>query len=123
MTGPDLDSLRLLVLVGDRGTIGRAPEALGIAQPSASKRLSTLERNLGLSLVDRTRRGSALTPDGRGIAGWAPRGLAGVGGLRTGAEALRTQRGARLRVAASMTLAEHFVPAWIGEVKRTGPDT
>ncbi len=123
MTGPDLDSLRLLVLVDDLGSIGQAAAALGIAQPSASKRLSTLERQLGLSLVDRTRRGSALTPDGRVIAGWAHRVLTEVDGLRTGAEALRTQRGAKLRVAASMTLAEHFVPAWIGEVKRTGPDT
>ncbi|WP_326954010.1 LysR family transcriptional regulator [Amycolatopsis sp. NBC_01286] len=123
MTGPDLDSLRLLVLVDDLGSIGQAATALGIAQPSASKRLSTLERQLGLSLVDRTRRGSALTPDGRVIAGWAHRVLAEVDGLRTGAAALRTQRGAKLRVAASMTLAEHFVPAWIGEVKRTEPDT
>lgn len=123
MTGPDLDSLRLLVLVDDLGSIGQAAGALGIAQPSASKRLSTLERGLGLSLVDRSRRGSALTPDGRVIAGWAHRVLAELDGLRTGAEALRTQREAHLRVAASMTLAEHFVPGWIGEVKRTGPDT
>lgn len=49
MTGPDLDSLRLLVLVDDLGSIGQAAGALGIAQPSASKRLSTLERQLGLS--------------------------------------------------------------------------
>jgi DNA-binding transcriptional LysR family regulator len=48
MTGPDLDSLRLLVLVDDLGSIGQAAGALGIAQPSASKRLSTLERQLGL---------------------------------------------------------------------------
>ncbi|SFW84785.1 LysR substrate binding domain-containing protein [Amycolatopsis australiensis] len=111
----------MLVLVDDLGSIGQAAGALGIAQPAASKRLSTLERQLGLSLVDRTRRGWAQTPDGRVIAGWAHRALAEVDGLRTGAEALLTQRGAQLRVAASITLAEHFVPAWTGEVKRTGP--
>ncbi len=121
MTTPDLDSLRLLVLVDELGSIGQAATRLGIAQPSASKRLSTVERRLGLVLVDRTRRGSALTPDGRVIAGWAHRVLSELDGLLDGAEALRTQHEAQLRVAASMTLAEHLVPGWIGELKRGNP--
>ncbi|WP_409496924.1 LysR family transcriptional regulator [Amycolatopsis sp. cmx-11-12] len=121
MTTPDLDSLRLLVLVDELGSIGQAAARLGIAQPSASKRLSTVERRLGLVLVDRTRRGSALTPDGRVIAGWAHRVLSELDGLLDGAEALRTQHEAQLRVAASMTLAEHLVPGWIGELKRENP--
>jgi len=121
MTAPDLDSLRLLVLVDELGSIGQAAASLGIAQPSASKRLSTVERRLGLVLVDRTRRGSALTPDGRVIAGWASRVLSELDGLLDGAEALRTQHEAQLRVAASMTLAEYLVPGWIGELKRGDP--
>ncbi|WP_215544608.1 LysR family transcriptional regulator [Amycolatopsis sp. CA-230715] len=122
MTMPDLESLRLLVLVDELGSIGQAAAALGIAQPSASKRLSTVERRLGLVLVDRTRRGSALTPDGRAVAGWAHRVLDEVDALLTGAEALRTQHRAELRIAASMTLAEHLVPGWVGELKRGRPD-
>jgi DNA-binding transcriptional LysR family regulator len=119
---PDLESLRLLVLVGERGSLGGAAAELGIAQPSASKRLSTLERRLGLVLVDRTRRGSQLTPAGRVVAGWAQRVLDELTGLMTGAEALRSKRDAELRVAASMTVAEYLVPAWIGELRRTHPN-
>lgn len=121
-TTPALDSLRLLVLIGERGSLGKAATELGIAQPSASKRLSTLERQLGLVLVDRTRRGSALTPEGRVVWGWAQRVLDELSGLLTGAEALRTKRNAELRVAASMTIAEHLVPTWIGELRREEPD-
>jgi DNA-binding transcriptional LysR family regulator len=121
MTAPDLESLRLLVLVSELGSIGRAAAQAGISQPSASKRLSTVERRLGLVLVDRTRRGSALTPDGRAVAGWAYRVLEEFDNLLTGAEALRTHRDAELRVAASMTVAEHLVPGWLGELRGSLP--
>jgi DNA-binding transcriptional LysR family regulator len=119
---PDLESLRLLVLVGELGSIGRAAAKLGIAQPSASKRLATLERRFGLALVDRTRRGSALTPDGRVVTDWARRVLDELNGLVTGAEALRSRREAELRVAASLTVAEHLAPGWIGELRRGRPE-
>lgn len=119
---PDLESLRLLVLVGGRGSLGAAAAELGISQPSASKRLSTLERRLGLVLVDRTRRGSQLTPAGRVVVGWAQRVLDELSELMTGAEALRSKHDAELNAAASMTVAEYLVPAWIGELRRTHPD-
>lgn len=118
----DVFSLRVLVLVRDLGSLGRAAAEVGIAQPSASKRLSTLERRLGLVLVDRTRRGSTLTPSGRVVAGWAQRVLDELDGLLTGAEALRSKQDAELRVAASMTLAEHFAPAWIGQLRGLRPE-
>jgi molybdate transport repressor ModE-like protein len=119
---PDFESLRLLVLVGELGSIGRAAAKLGIAQPSASKRLATLERRFGLALVDRTRRGSALTPDGRVVTDWARRVLDELNVLVTGAEALRTQRQAELRVAASLTVAEHLAPGWIGALRQAHKD-
>ncbi len=119
---PDLESLRLLVLVGELGSIGRAAAKLGIAQPSASKRLATLERRFGLALVDRTRRGSALTPDGRVVTAGARRVLDELNVLVTGAEALRSRREAELRVAASLTVAEHLAPGWIGELRRARPE-
>ncbi|MBA0127824.1 LysR family transcriptional regulator [Haloechinothrix sp. YIM 98757] len=119
---PDLESLRLLVLIGERGSIGKAAAELGSSQPAASKRMSTLERRLGLVLVDRTRRGATLTPAGRVVCGWAQRVLQELDGLITGADALRSRRDAELRVAASMTVAEHLVPVWIGELRREHPE-
>ncbi|QFG24505.1 LysR family transcriptional regulator [Actinomadura sp. WMMB 499] len=119
---PDVESLRLLVLVAERGSLTAAAAELRISQPSASKRLSRLERRLGLHLVDRTRRGSALTPAGRVVTGWARRVLDDLTALTDGAEALRRERTGRLTVAASLTVAEHLLPAWIGELRRDDPD-
>lgn len=118
---PDLESLRILVLVGEHGSLGAAATVLGVSQPAVSKRLSTMERQLGLALVERTRRGSALTSDGRMVADWARRVLDELDALVTGVEALRGEQNAQLRVAASMTVAEHLAPGWIGELRRTAP--
>ncbi|GAA2906486.1 LysR family transcriptional regulator [Streptomyces mexicanus] len=119
---PDLESLRLLVLVADLGSLGRAAERLRISQPSASRRLSTLERGLGLVLVDRTRRGSRLTLAGQVVAGHARQVLDELDRLLAGAEKLRTRREAELRVAASLTIAEYLLPAWISELRRRRPE-
>ncbi|WAZ26445.1 LysR family transcriptional regulator [Streptomyces cinnabarinus] len=118
---PDLESLRLLVLVADLGSLGRAAERLRISQPSASRRLSTLERGLGLVLVDRTRRGSRLTLAGQEVAGHARRIMDGLDDLLADADRLRDRREAELRVAASLTVAEYLLPAWISELRGRRP--
>ncbi|MER7988004.1 LysR substrate-binding domain-containing protein [Streptomyces noursei] len=122
LRAPDLESLRLLVLVADLGSLGRAAERLRISQPSASRRLSTLERGLGLVLVDRTRRGSRLTLAGQVVTGHARSVLAELDDLLAGAGKLRDRREAELRVAASLTIAEYLLPTWISELRSRRPE-
>ncbi|WP_443053996.1 LysR substrate-binding domain-containing protein [Streptomyces sp. NBC_00670] len=119
---PDLESLRLLVLVAELESLGRAAERLRISQPSASRRLTTLERGLGLVLVDRTRRGSRLTLAGQIVAGHARRVLDELDDLLAGAGKLRDRREAELRVAASLTIAEYLLPGWISELRARRPE-
>ncbi|MEV0596294.1 LysR family transcriptional regulator [Nonomuraea cavernae] len=119
---PDLDSLQLLVDVGELGSLGRAARAAGITQPSASKRVALLERRLGLPLLERTPRGSTLTAEGRMVAGWATRVLAAARELTRAAQAVRHSGAAHLRVASSMTVAEYLMPRWLGELQDRDPD-
>jgi DNA-binding transcriptional LysR family regulator len=88
---PDVESLRLLVLVGELGSLGQAAERMGISQPAASRRLSALERRLRLGLVNRTKRGSALTVEGKAVCQWAGRVFAELDSLRS--SSLRTTPG------------------------------
>lgn len=122
MTAPDSESLRLLVLVSTLGSIGAAAAELHISQPSASKRLSSLERRLGLTLLHRTRQGCTLTPAGVLVSDWAHQVIAHIDGLMNGVRALRTQHEPQLRVAASMTVAEYLAPGWISALRTTIPD-
>ncbi|MDG2232969.1 MAG: LysR family transcriptional regulator, partial [Ilumatobacter sp.] len=55
---PDLAALDLFRSVVDLGSVSRAAEAHGVAQPSASSRIRTLERQLGLRLLERSPTGS-----------------------------------------------------------------
>ncbi|MEU8246199.1 LysR family transcriptional regulator [Nonomuraea sp. NPDC048916] len=119
---PDLDSLQLLVDVGELGSLGRAARAAGIAQPSASKRVAQLERRLGLPLLERTPRGSTLTIEGRMVADWATQVLAAARELMRAAQAVRHSGAAHLRVASSMTVAEYLMPRWLGELQDRDPE-
>ncbi|WP_298462115.1 LysR family transcriptional regulator [uncultured Cellulomonas sp.] len=120
---PDLDSLQLLVRVAELGSLSRAGRAHGISQPAASARVLGLERRVGTALVQRSARGSTLTPAGALVVGWARDVLAAAAGLGAGIASLNADRASRLRVAASMTVAEHLLPGWLVRLAAASPGT
>ncbi|MFD8964798.1 LysR family transcriptional regulator [Streptomyces sp. NPDC059568] len=120
---PDLGALELLLAVARLGSLGRAARELGISQPAASGRIRAMERLLGVALVDRSPRGSRLTDAGALVTDWAGRVVEAAEAFDAGAQALRDRRDSRLRVAASMTIAEYLLPGWLVALRRARPDT
>lgn len=118
---PDLPALELLLDVAATGSIGAAARVHSITQQAASARLRTLEGLVGLTLLDRQARGSRLTDAGTAVAAWAERVVAAAVELDDAVAALRHQGSARLRVAASMTIAEHLVPRWLVTLRTRFP--
>jgi len=102
--------------------MSRAAALHRITQPSASSRIRTLERQLGVRVLDRSPTGSRPTPDGQLIAGWADDVLAAAEHLASGVESLRAHRAGLLRIAASYTIAEYLLPPWLDHFLADRPD-
>ncbi|NBM17523.1 LysR family transcriptional regulator [Streptomyces sp. GC420] len=120
---PDLAALQLMLAVARLGSMGRAARELGITQPAASSRIRSMERQLGVALVDRSPRGSRLTDAGVLVTDWARRIVEASEAFDAGAQALRGRRDSRLRIAASMTIAEYLLPGWLIALRAGRPDT
>jgi molybdate transport repressor ModE-like protein len=110
---PELRALELLSLVERTGSLSAAAAELGITQQAASSRLRTMESLVGAPLVDRSRRGSVLTPTGELLVQWSSAVLAAAAQMDAGIAALRADRRGHLSIASSLTIAEHLLPGWL----------
>jgi len=119
---PELANLDLFTSVIALGSVSKAAAAHGIAQPSASARIKSLERRLGVDLLERSPTGSSPTPAGSLVAGWAEGVLQAAGALTAGVNALQARRTGRLRIAASYTIAEYLLPAMLEQFLRNRPE-
>lgn len=117
-----LGRLRTFVAVARAGSIRGAAEALSVSEPSVSAAVATLERELGLELLEPSGRGIRLTAAGEELASRAAEAL---GLLEQGAEAARQAANAgagRLRLAAVTTAGEHVVPTLLRAFRTAHPD-
>ncbi len=121
-TAPDLAALDLFLSVVRLGSLSKAASAHHIAQPSASSRIRNLERQLGLPLLERSPGGSVPTAEGNLVAGWAEVVLRSASELVVGVEALKAKEQGRLRVIASLTIAEYLLPPWLEQFLRNRPN-
>jgi DNA-binding transcriptional LysR family regulator len=119
----DLIPFDLLLSVARLGSLGRAAAEHGMSQPAASARMRHLEGQLRLALVERSPRGSRLTPAGALVADWAQAVVDAASALDAGVTALRREQESRLRVAASLTVAEYLLPTWLTALRSADAGT
>ncbi len=108
----DPGELAAFVAAVESGTVGGAAEALELTQSAASKRLQGLERQLGVSLLERGRFGIRATDAGRLLYPEAKQVLASL----SHAASIVTTYAAHaptLRLAASHTIGGFLLPGWL----------
>ena len=73
MRNLDIATLRSFMAVADAGGVTRAAGFLNLTQSAVSMQIKRLEEMLGLSLLDRSRRGITVTPEGEQLLKYARR--------------------------------------------------
>lgn len=84
-----IDKLEYLIVLAREQNFRRAAEVCGVAQPTLSAALKSLEETLGALLIRRTSRYQGLTPEGERVLEWARRL---VGDARTMRDEVRSFR-------------------------------
>jgi DNA-binding transcriptional LysR family regulator len=116
-----LSDLRLLNAVVQWGGMAKAAMHLNISQPAVSKAIATLERTLGVRLLERNPQGVEPTVYGRALL---KGGIAVFDELKQSVkqiEFLADPTAGELRIACSEPLAAGFVPTVIDRLSRQHP--
>lgn len=69
MDGIDLRRLRYFIAVCEHGGFSRASQSIGVAQPSLTRQIKLLEKEVGIALIARSGRGAEPTAEGRFLLG------------------------------------------------------
>ena len=96
--------LEYLVTLAREKHFARAAEACHVSQPALSSAIRTLEAELGLVIVERTRRFVGFTEDGERVLGWARQTLASLQNMRQDASAAQVRLIGTLRIGAIPTV-------------------
>ena len=113
--------LMIFLAVAEAGGISRGAERLFISQPAVSKQLGLLEASLGLTLLERTPKGTVLTEAGRVLRDYARR-LSGLEReTETAMAELRGVERGTLTLGASLTVGAYLLPPLLAEYARRYP--
>ena len=118
----ELRHLKYFVAVAEEQNITRAATRLHVSQPPLSRQIRDLENELGVTLLERTRRAVRLTP-----AGWAFLEEC-YGVLRQAEQAVRVARAAaaggrgELKLGYAPGPTQEFLRELLRELRRTDPE-
>jgi len=113
-----LEQLRIFLAVAERQHMTRAAEVLNLTQPAVSAAIAALEARHGLPLFHRIGRNIELTEAGKLLRGEAQAILRRVQDAESSLADLRGLRRGRLRLAASQTVGNYWLPPLMARFRR-----
>ncbi|MCX7035192.1 MAG: LysR substrate-binding domain-containing protein [Proteobacteria bacterium] len=116
-----LKDLRYLVAVADTGHFGQAAALCFVSQPTLSAQLRKLEEYLGVQLIERQPRHSALTDAGVAVVLRARRILEASDDIVAVTQQLRDPLAGRLRLALLPTICPYLLPVVAARIRKQLP--
>ncbi|WP_071846594.1 LysR family transcriptional regulator [Tatumella saanichensis] len=116
-----LEEMRILTAVADSGSITAAAEKLSMTVSTVSRALSRLESRLETTLMQRTTRRMALTPEGELFLQRAREILMAVEAAEDELALRRETPSGRLRINTAPSFMQHVIVPLLGEFMRRYP--
>jgi LysR family nitrogen assimilation transcriptional regulator len=117
-----LRQLHYLVAVADAGSFSSAAGQTHVAQPALSRQIAMLEAQVGLRLLNRSRKGVTLTEGGVRLYNLARNMLERLGGVRLELRASEMRPAGVVTVALPPSLASMLVPNVLRELESRYPE-
>ena len=118
---PSLNQIRYFVMVAKHLNFRRAAQALGISQPTLTSQISTLENTLGITLFERSRSGTLLSPQGKALFESAEEVMQSSLRFSETARDLAGGKGATYRLGIPPTLGPYLLPHILPELHALKP--
>jgi DNA-binding transcriptional LysR family regulator len=113
--------LRAFAAFARRRSFSGAAQDLRISQPAVSKHIADIERQLGVPLVERRRRGNALTAAGEFLANHVLRAEAILSQAALGVAEFRTPGSGSLTIVAAGVSGTYLLPEVIAQFQEAHP--
>lgn len=117
----DWTLVRSFLAAAEAGSSAAAARTLGTSQPTVSRHVAELERQLGVTLFDRRRDGLVPTDKGLELLEQARAMRAAADGISRRAEGMHDDLAGTVRVTASEVIAIEYMPAAIATIQRAHP--
>jgi DNA-binding transcriptional LysR family regulator len=117
----DRQLLDAFAAVAEYGTVGRAAAALHTTQPTVSRHISRLERQLGQALFERHAQGMTLTVAGDALLPSARLILHEMDLAQDAMDGIRGLKRGSLRVGGVTAVTRGFLPQMLADVTRRAP--
>ena len=115
------EDLRIFNAVCEQQNLSSVARGLGCTQPAVAQHVARLERELGMALLERTRKGVILTEAGRVLHEATSAGLGALTLALREIERLRNGEMGRLSIATGGTTVRHFMREAVIQFRRRRP--
>jgi DNA-binding transcriptional LysR family regulator len=117
-----LEDLRTFNAVCEAHSLSAVARKLDCTQPAVAQHVSRLERELGVALLERTPKGTVVTPAGRLLYEATSASLGALAMARHEIQRLRDGKAGRLSIATGGTTVRHFMRDAVIQFRQRYPD-
>lgn len=114
--------LWMFLIVAEEQHFGRAADRLGMTQPPLSEQIKALELSLGITLFDRSRRGTKLTAAGTALLPAVRKFIDQIADLERTVKEVAAGQSGILNVGAITSAMTDIIPQWMQSLRQTAPD-